>query len=200
MVLISLLLAAHGFGWPLRGVPVVERPFTPPTTAYGAGHRGVDLRADVGDLVLSAGPGTVTYVGMLAGRGVVTVTHAGGLRTTYEPVLASVRLGTSVARGTPLGRVSTRHGSCRRPTCLHWGLLRGSTYLDPMSLLGQARVVLLPVPPDSAPAQQATPRAPAAGVSPVTTAATATGALLATGGLLGRRRASRRVRTRQDGA
>ena len=200
MVLISLLLAAHGFGWPLRGTPVVERPFTPPATAYGAGHRGVDLHADVGEPVLAAGPGTVTYVGVLAGRGVVTVSHPGGLRTTYEPVLASVRLGTSVARGTVIGRVATGHSSCRRPTCLHWGLLRGTTYLDPLSLLDRAPLVLLPVPPAPARAAPTLSRASLPSTGRTTTAATGTAALLVAGGLLGRGRASRRARTGQDAA
>ena len=205
MVLLSLLLAAHGFGWPLRGIPVIERPFTPPTTAYGAGHRGVDLQASVGTPVLASGPGQVTYVGVLAGRGVVTVTHAGGLRTTYEPVQPSIRLGATVIRGTVLGHVATGHGSCRRPTCLHWGLLRGSTYLDPLSLLDRAPVVLLPVTVGVAPsAPRAPPRAPPRATpraaSRATTAAATTGALLAAGALLGRGRASRRPRTGQDGA
>jgi murein DD-endopeptidase MepM/ murein hydrolase activator NlpD len=198
MVLIALLLATHSFGWPLHGTPMIERPFTPPTTAYGAGHRGVDLRAAAGDRVLAVGQGQVTYVGVLAGRGVVTVTHAGGLRTTYEPVLPSVRLGVTVGRGAVLGRVATGHGSCRRPTCLHWGLLRGSTYLDPFSLLDRRPVVLLPLAP--APAPLAPPRAPPPTIRRTTTAAAATGALLTGGVLLGRGRASRRARTVQDGA
>lgn len=197
MLLLALLLAAHGFSWPLPGTPVIERPFTPPTTAYGAGHRGVDLQASVGDLVLAAGPGQVTYVGALAGRGVVTVTHAGGLRTTYEPVLAAVRLGTAVRRGSVLGRVATGHSSCRRPTCLHWGLLRGSTYLDPLSLLDRAPVVLLPVTAvTGAPPSRAPPRAERR----ASTAAATSGALLVGGLLLRRGWASRRARTGQDAA
>lgn len=134
------------WGWPLAGTPVVDRAFDPPRTTYGAGHRGVDLRAAAGTAVRAAGAGTVSYVGLLAGRGVVTVTHTGGLRTTYEPVASSVRLGETVGLGARLGTVTTGHASCRLgTTCLHWGLLRGATYLDPLSLLGLARVRLLPL-------------------------------------------------------
>lgn len=75
-----------GFGWPLAGTPRVDRAFTPPRTAYGAGHQGVDLSGVASEPVLAAGPGQVTYAGLLAGRGVVTVTHTGGPRTTDEPV------------------------------------------------------------------------------------------------------------------
>jgi len=137
--------AAEGFGWPLPGTPEVGRRFAPPASAWGAGHRGVDLLADVGSPVLAAGSGRVTYAGLLAGRGVVTVTHDGGLRTTYEPVDATVAVGDEVAQGDLLGLLTTGHASCPldRP-CLHWGLLRGSTYLDPLRLVERGRLRLLP--------------------------------------------------------
>ena len=38
------------------------------------------------------------------------------------------------------------HASCRPGTaCLHWGLLRGDTYLDPLALITQGRLRLLPL-------------------------------------------------------
>jgi murein DD-endopeptidase MepM/ murein hydrolase activator NlpD len=134
-----------GFGWPLPGTPRVERGFSPPASAYGPGHRGVDLSASWGGQVLSAGAGRVAYAGLLAGRGVITVAHGGGLRTTYEPVDATVHVGQQVARGSVLGRIALGHGSCRRVVCLHWGLLRGSVYLDPLALVVGGPVRLLPV-------------------------------------------------------
>jgi len=139
--------ASPGFGWPLTGDAVVTRPFQPPATAWGAGHRGVDLAGQVGEPVVSAGPGRVTYAGLLAGRGVVTVTHDGGLRTTYEPVTAEVVVGQQVTTGTVIGFLSDEgHASCRPGTaCLHWGLLRGDTYLDPLALITQGRLRLLPL-------------------------------------------------------
>jgi murein DD-endopeptidase MepM/ murein hydrolase activator NlpD len=57
---------------------------------FGPGHRGVDLAAVAGAPVLAAGAGTVVFAGTVAGRGVVSVDHSGGLRTTYEPVLPTV--------------------------------------------------------------------------------------------------------------
>lgn len=153
LVTLLLLLATPGaqasgrpgFGWPLPGVPRVERGFEPPSSPYGAGHRGVDLSATWGSAVLAAGPGRVTYAGLLAGRGVVTVTHAGGLRTTYEPVDPSAHVGDLVVHGSVLGRLSIGHASCRRRVCLHWGLLRGQVYLDPLSLIDTGPMRLLPV-------------------------------------------------------
>jgi len=142
----SAQAAQAGWGWPLPGASVVDRPFQPPTTAWGAGHRGVDLRGTLDEPVLAAGAGWVTYSGLLAGRGVVTVTHGNGLRTTYEPVHATVAIGAHVALGDALGTLATGHASCRpRTVCLHWGLLRGSTYLDPLALVTEGRLRLLPI-------------------------------------------------------
>ncbi len=61
--------------WPLQPEPEVARGFDPPDVVWGAGHRGVDLVGSPGQAVHSALPGTVTFAGMLAGRGVVVVDH-----------------------------------------------------------------------------------------------------------------------------
>src|SRR6478735_1765825 len=88
--------------WPLSPRPQVVEGFDPPATRWGAGHRGVDLLGHVGQPVHSSLAGTVTFAARLAGRGVVVVDH-GGLRTTYEPVSASVSGGDVVARGSVIG-------------------------------------------------------------------------------------------------
>ena len=107
VVLLGLVLgtpgAAHALGdgphgvWPLAPEPEVVRGFEPPPGPYAAGHRGVDLAGSPGQSVLSALPGTVGFAGSIGGKPVVTVVH-GGRRTTYEPVVASVRRGEEVAR------------------------------------------------------------------------------------------------------
>jgi murein DD-endopeptidase MepM/ murein hydrolase activator NlpD len=129
---------------PLVGPAVVLTPFRPPPQPWLAGHRGVDLAATVGDPVLAAGPGVVVFAGPLAGRGVVSVEHSGGLRTTYEPVTAAVSRGQAVGVGDVLGVVEAGHPSCAPASCLHWGARLGETYVDPMLLLGPVRVRLLP--------------------------------------------------------
>ena len=93
----------------------------------------------------SPADGTVTYAGRLAGRGVVVVSHAGGLRSTFEPVTASRPVGTIVAQGDSVGRSRAEAGHCAPASCLHWGVLRGRTYLDPLAFVGRARIVLLPL-------------------------------------------------------
>ncbi|NYT93861.1 M23 family metallopeptidase [Salinispora sp. H7-4] len=133
------------FQWPLPGEPPVVRRFDPPPQPWLPGHRGVDLAATAGAPVLAAGDGVVTFAGAVAGRPVLTVIHAAGLRTTYEPVHSDVEVGTLVLAGVPIGRLRAGHPGCRAAACLHWGLRRGGTYLDPLALLGRGPVRLLPL-------------------------------------------------------
>jgi murein DD-endopeptidase MepM/ murein hydrolase activator NlpD len=94
--------------------------------------------------VLAAGSGVVAFAGMVAGRPVVSIDSAGGLRTTYEPVEPAVATGQAVARGSPVGTLLPGHAGCPVAACLHWGLRRGAVYLDPLTLLRPPRIRLLP--------------------------------------------------------
>ena len=135
---------------PLRpGPATVTRQFDAPKPDWRRGHRGVDLAGVPGQPVYAAGPGTVVFAGSLAGRAVVSVQHAGGLRTSYEPVDAAVRPGQSVEAGSPLGRLLPAHPGCPVPACLHWGAMWGpaqrADYVDPLGLLAATPVRLKPV-------------------------------------------------------
>ena len=118
--------------WPLGGGPVVQRGFAAPAVVWSAGHRGVDLVAKTGEAVLAAARGTVAFTGSIAGKPVVSIDH-GSVRTTYEPVISTVRVGARVALGQVIGVLGTG-GHCGG--CLHWGLRQGKSYLDPLLLLG----------------------------------------------------------------
>src|SRR5437868_80005 len=91
------------YDWPLQPRPAVVRKFDKPAHNWLPGHRGVDLVGVVGETVLSAGEGVVVFAGDVGGKPVVSVDHSGGLRTTYEPVTASVAVGRRVTRGSVLG-------------------------------------------------------------------------------------------------
>jgi murein DD-endopeptidase MepM/ murein hydrolase activator NlpD len=142
------------FSWPLAGSPTVLRGFHPPTFPYGPGHRGVDLAAAAGEPVLAAGAGTVMFAGVVAGRGVVSLGHLGGLHTTYEPVSVTVTVGQRVSRGEQIATVQSGHPGCPVVVCLHWGAFRGPDatepgdagrqYVDPLRLVLTPRVRLLP--------------------------------------------------------
>jgi murein DD-endopeptidase MepM/ murein hydrolase activator NlpD len=139
--------ATGAWTWPLAPPPRVVAPFQAPAGPYAPGHRGVDLAAMPGARVLAAGDGVVAFAGRVAGVGVVSVDHSGGLRTTYQPVTPAVVRGEPVTRGQVLGLLAGSGGHCPPAACLHWGLRRGATYLDPLTVLGPVatRVRLLPV-------------------------------------------------------
>lgn len=132
--------------WPLDPRPVVARGLELPSMEWGAGHRGVDLMATDGAAVRAAVGGTVTFTGSVAGVPIVVVSH-GETRTTYEPVVASVAAGSQVEAGSIIGALQLADSHCFPSACLHWGLLRGDEYLDPLSLLGPRTVRLLPLEP-----------------------------------------------------
>ncbi len=121
--------------WPLAPVPSIARPFDRPEQQWSAGHRGADLLGRPGQPVRAALAGTVSYVGRIAGRGIVTVDH-GRVRTTYQPVAAVVARGEQVREGQVIGRLLLAGSHCAPAACLHWGLIRGETYLDPLTLVG----------------------------------------------------------------
>jgi len=130
---------------PVAGADVhVVRGFEPPERRWLPGHRGVDLAASAGSTVRAAGAGVVTHAGTVAGRGVVVVSH-GDLRTTYEPVASAVSTGTRVEAGQAIGTLAGVGSHCAPKACLHWGLLHGDTYLDPLGLLRARPVRLLPL-------------------------------------------------------
>lgn len=136
--------ATAAWDWPLVGTPEVARAYDPPVRRWLPGHRGIDLVGVAGEQVLAVDAGVVSYSGRIAGVGVVSVTHASGLRSTYQPVAERVPKGSRLARGAPLG-VLDLGGHCVLHDCLHLGARRGETYVDPTPLLQPLTLSLLPL-------------------------------------------------------
>ncbi|MFI5805465.1 M23 family metallopeptidase [Streptomyces sp. NPDC051561] len=165
--------------WPVGQRPAVVRGWEPPPSPYTAGHRGVDLAAVAGQEVRAAAAGRVSFAGRVAGRGVLSITLSGTgdppLRTTYEPVRALVAKDADVVAGQVVAVLEPGTYHCPASGCLHWGLLRHETYLNPLSLLPPGLLHrspprLLPVfgvpPPASAPKQGAPRVTGAAALTP----------------------------------
>lgn len=122
----------------------VLRGFDPPEHNWLPGHRGVDLAAAVGAQVFAAGPGIVAFAGTVAGTPTVSIDHPDGIRTTYQPVTASVGAGKEVTTGQAIGVLARGH----RDPGLHWGARpQGFTdrYLNPLELLAAPAIRLKPV-------------------------------------------------------
>jgi murein DD-endopeptidase MepM/ murein hydrolase activator NlpD len=135
--------------WPLRPRPAVLRMFDAPSPNWHRGHRGVDLAGFSGQPVYAAAAGTVVFAGELAGRTLVSIAHPGGLRTSYEPVQPSVRVGQLVDAGAVIGALAAGHDGCAAAACLHWGAMWGAAsradYVDPLGLLAVTPIRLKPL-------------------------------------------------------
>lgn len=161
--------------WPLPPPHPVVRVFEAPAHQYGPGHRGIDIASDDGAAVQAVEDGTVHFAGEVAGRPVVSVMHADGLLSTYEPVIAVVAAGDAVAAGDVIGKLGVAaHGGphCDAGPCLHLGARRGTHYTDPLLLLGElGPSVLLPEDGASSPGMSAAPVTSASSDAPGLSAA-----------------------------
>ena len=136
--------AAAAWHWPLAPKPPVLRYFSPPPLPWLSGHRGVDLGAAApGTDVVSPAAGTVSFVGVVVDRPVITIDHGDGLRSSFEPVDSTLALGTQVAAGEVVGTVVPGH--CSLMACVHWGVRDGDQYVNPLRFVLDLRPsILLP--------------------------------------------------------
>jgi murein DD-endopeptidase MepM/ murein hydrolase activator NlpD len=131
--------AGSGYVWPVQG-PVI-RGFTAPPDPYSAGHRGIDIAAPFGTPLHAAQDGTVAFAGSVAGALYISIDHPDGVRTTYSWLSAiTVTKGQAVVRDQLIGSTGHGHPEIVQPH-LHFGAKLGSTYIDPMTLLGTGSVV-----------------------------------------------------------
>lgn len=130
--------------WPMPGPERVAHRFDAPAQPWLPGHRGVDLTGSEGVPVTAVADGVVAYTGTINGVGIISVQHADGLRSTYQPVIDGMPRGRSVRVGQRLGYLETLGSHCWPQACLHLGARRGQIYLDPLLLLRAWEVSLLP--------------------------------------------------------
>ena len=151
--LVATAMAADGTAptsWmlPVRGT--ITQPFGPTTLAleparsyqgvyYPHFHDAVDFAARLGQPVLAAAEGRVTFVGHLSdGAMVVVIAHPGGLVSVYAHLddtfaRPQVRIGDSVPAGRVIGFVGLT-GITTGPH-LHFAVSKGGQPIDPLSLL-----------------------------------------------------------------
>jgi murein DD-endopeptidase MepM/ murein hydrolase activator NlpD len=128
--------------WPTASHHVVV-PYLAPTTAYGPGHRGIDISARSGVAVTAPAAGVVAFVGRVADRSVLAIAHGDGLVSTLEPVVSDLADGAAVRAGDRVGIVA--QGGHAAADTVHLGARRDGEYMNPLLLLGGIpRAVLLP--------------------------------------------------------
>lgn len=126
-------------GSPLR----ITGPYRAPPSPYASGHRGIDLPARPGMSVVSPAAGTVSFVGKVVDREVLSIQVDQATVVSIEPISPAETLsaGESVSRGQEVGTVSTG-GHCAAE-CLHIGVRVHGEYVNPGRFF-VAKPVLLP--------------------------------------------------------
>jgi murein DD-endopeptidase MepM/ murein hydrolase activator NlpD len=134
---------AGRWSWPVAAPHPIARPYLAPATEYGPGHRGIDIRAPAGSVVRAPASGIVHFAGFVVDRPVLSIAHAGGVLSSFEPVVAGVAAGNRVLRGQVIGVLLAGHCAS---SCLHLGARVRGEYVNPLLFLGDVpRAVLLPV-------------------------------------------------------
>jgi murein DD-endopeptidase MepM/ murein hydrolase activator NlpD len=136
----SAAVSEPRWSWPVSGAHTIIRPYLAPATAYAAGHRGIDIAAT--GVVTAPADGVVHFAGFVVDRPVLSITHADGVISSYEPVTTALHEGDTVRRGETIATVEPGH--CIQ-LCLHFGVRIDGQYVSPMLFLGGLpHSVLLP--------------------------------------------------------
>ena len=128
---IAVVLAI--WAWPVPAPHTLARPYIAPATPYSAGHRGIDIRSPAGTEVRAPADGVVHFAGVVVDRPVISIRHAGGVLSSFEPVEPFVATGDRVRRGEVIGVLLPGH--CASP-CLHLGARVDGEYVNPLLFLG----------------------------------------------------------------
>jgi murein DD-endopeptidase MepM/ murein hydrolase activator NlpD len=125
--------AATAWRWPLIG-PITQL-FGEHKTKYGF-HQGIDIDGQTGDRVRAARGGRVVLAGTADACGglQVHIDHGDELESWYRHLSRiEVKRGAVVAAGTVIGRVGDT--GCSLGSHLHFGIRRGTTFVDPLRYL-----------------------------------------------------------------
>lgn len=125
--------------WPLRDIDgkavySVTREIDIPEKNWNSGHRGLDLRAPPHARIISPFDGTIRFVGVIAGRNIVSIENVHGVVMSFEPCITHLEKGYSIKRGDFLGIVGGTSLS-GDSDILHLGVKIDKTYIDPRHIV-----------------------------------------------------------------
>jgi murein DD-endopeptidase MepM/ murein hydrolase activator NlpD len=139
---IAAAVPASGATWRWPVVGAIVHGYDPPETPFGAGHRGIDIAANVGATVVAPASGVVSFAGKVGGQRFVTIDHGSEILSTSSYVSEIiVHKGDVVSAGSPIALSGTGHPGSTLPAHLHFGIRVSGEYVDPMTFLAPASVV-----------------------------------------------------------
>ena len=150
----EIFISQYGFAWPIPGYSNITSPFgkrNSPTAGASSFHKGIDIGAPEGTILIAAIDGVITYVGFLGGGGYTITLSKDNMKITYchvSPIFL-VHVGDEVQRGQVIGQVGPKyvygvkgniyHDSNGIPTngattgChLHLGIRVNDEYVNPL--------------------------------------------------------------------
>lgn len=151
----KITISSLGFAWPIPGYNVITSYFgkrNSPTAGASSYHKGLDIGAPEGTILIAAVDGEITYLGFLGGGGYTITLTSNNMKITYCHVSPDfvVQVGQNIKRGEIIGMVgpkyvygvqgNTYHDSSGKPTngattgChLHFGIRVDGEYVNPLN-------------------------------------------------------------------
>ena len=149
----EIIISSSGFAWPIPGYTTITSYFgkrISPTAGASSFHKGLDIGAPEGSVLIAATDGEITYTGFLGGGGYTITLSSGDMKITYCHVSPNflVKVGDRITRGQIIGQVGPKYvygvkgnnytDEQGRPTngattgChLHFGIRINEEYVDP---------------------------------------------------------------------
>ena len=133
---------------PVVGSTLVNS-YLSPESPYGAGHRGVDYQVALGQGVFAPADATVSFIGKVADRPVLSLMHHQNVVSSYEPVCSFLVVGQEVNAGELVAEMCEPEQDylphCAEKFCLHFSARKDGEYLSPLWFTGElAPSMLLP--------------------------------------------------------
>jgi len=119
----------------------IRQDYLAPLTKYSPGHRGIDIEIPVGDPVFSPESGTVSFVGLVVDRDVLTITTNLGFFASFEPICTNLQVGDLVQKGQEIGYhcAATKDYDYHCFSCVHESTRNPFGYLSPLYMMGKLR-------------------------------------------------------------
>lgn len=149
----EIIISSSGFAWPIPGYTTITSYFgkrISPIAGASSFHKGLDIGAPEGSILIAATDGKITYTGFLGGGGYTITLSSENMKITYCHVSPNflVKVGDNVTRGQIIGQVGPKYvygvkgnnytDEQGRPTngattgChLHFGIRIDEEYVDP---------------------------------------------------------------------
>lgn len=110
----KIVISPLGFAWPIPGYTTITSYFgkrKSPTQGASTFHKGLDIAAPEGTVLIAATDGKITYTGFLGGGGYTITLTKDNMKITYCHVAPFyiVKIGDEVKRGEIIGYVGPKY-------------------------------------------------------------------------------------------